>query len=131
MPALLRGAADNVELHEVCGAAYAHGRARDDADDVAFANEAFLEEALFSDGRKAVNFLNIGNMARHHAPDQGHAAAGFCLGGEGDDGDRGAVAGNKARSEAAVREDGDQLHVYFKRRMAYEFGNGFRYLQFF
>jgi hypothetical protein len=50
MQVLLRGAADDVKLHEVCGAAYAHGCARDDADDVAFANEAFFEETLFCYG---------------------------------------------------------------------------------
>jgi hypothetical protein len=47
---LLRGTADDVELHEVCGAADAHGRACDDADDVAFANEAFFEQTLLGDG---------------------------------------------------------------------------------
>ena len=48
--ALLRGAADYVKLHEVCCAADAHGCACNDADDVAFADEALFEEAFFGDG---------------------------------------------------------------------------------
>ena len=70
-------------------------------------------------------------MARHDSPDQGHAAASFPFGRERDDGDRWTVAGNQARGEAAVSKDGDQLHVQFMRRVADEFGNGFRDLQFF
>src|SRR5271163_422602 len=104
---VLRRAADYVELHEVCCATEAHRGACDDADDVAFANETLFEEAFFGDGGEAVNFLDIGNVARHDTPDQGHTTAGLRFGREGDDGDCGAIAGNKARGEAAVREDGD------------------------
>ena len=78
--AVLCRAADDVELHEVGGAANAHGCASDDADDVAFPNEAFFEEAFFGDGGKTIDFLDVRNVARHDAPDEGHAAAGFAFG---------------------------------------------------
>src|ERR1700676_5172062 len=76
----LSGAADDVKLHEVCGAADAHGGACDDADDVAFADEAFFEQAFFSNGCQSVNFADVGNMAGHYAPDERHAAAGLGFG---------------------------------------------------
>jgi hypothetical protein len=51
----------------------------------------------------AVNFLDIGNMARHDSPDQGHAAAGFGFGRKGDDGDRGAMAGKPGAAPALAQ----------------------------
>src|ERR1700757_3542745 len=73
----LVGAADDVELHEIGGAADAHGRAGDDADDVALAHEAFFEQALFGDFSEAVDFADIGDAARTNSPDESEAAACF------------------------------------------------------
>ena len=126
--ARLGGTADHVKLHEVCGAANSHRRAGDDADDIPFADEAFFEEAFFGDGGEAVNFAHIRNMARHDAPDQGHAVARFRFRREGDDGHRRAVAGYEASGKSAVSEDGDQLHVQFVGSVANEFSDGFRYI---
>ena len=68
-----------MEFHEVGGAADAHGGAGDDADDVAFADQAFFEEALFGDDREAFDFLDVGNGAGSDAPDRGTCGGGFPL----------------------------------------------------
>ena len=42
-----------------------------------------------------------------------------------------AVAGDQARGESTVGEDGDQLHVQFARGVADQFGDGFGDLELF
>src|ERR1700692_2897348 len=66
----LRFAADYVEFHEVRRAANTHRGAGHDADDVAFAHQLFFQQALFRNGRQAVNFVRIFNFRGHHTPDQ-------------------------------------------------------------
>src|SRR5277367_1667884 len=122
----LRGT-DYVELHEVGGAADAHGGAGYDADDVVFADQFFFEEALFGDGGEAIDFANVGNVARHYAPDQRHAAARFGYGRKRHNGHERAVARDEARGESAVGEDGNHLHVQFAAGVANEFGNALGY----
>src|ERR1700721_3808861 len=95
----LSGSANHVELHEVGGAADAHGCACNDANDVAFAHQAFIKKALFGDGGEAVNLWDLADVTRHDAPDQGHAAAGFRFRRERDDGNGRGGTRNQARGK--------------------------------
>src|ERR1700730_874647 len=123
--------ADNVKFHEVGGAADAHRCARDDADDVAFFNQALFEEALFGNIGEAVDLLDVGDVAGSDAPEKGHAAARGRFGRKCDDGNERAIAGDESRGETAVGEDSDELHMQFAARMADEFGDGFGDLELF
>src|SRR5258708_30449451 len=81
-PVRLLQSPDNVKLHEVGGAADAHWCARDDADDVAFFDQALFEKALFGEVGEAVDFFDVGDVARRYTPVKRHTTACCGFGGK-------------------------------------------------
>src|SRR5258708_21041341 len=112
-PVRLLQSPDNVKLQEVGGAADAHWCARDDADDVAFFDEALFEKALFGEVGEAVDFFDVGDVARSDTPVKGHATAGCGFGRKRDDGNERALTGDESLGEAALGENRDALPMLF------------------
>src|SRR5258708_23817147 len=96
-PVRLLQSPDNVKLHEVGGAADAHWCARDDADDVAFFDEALFEKALFGEVGEAVDFFDVGDVAGRETPVKRDSTAGGRLRGKSASRRSGGRKGEQAR----------------------------------
>ena len=121
--------ADADEAHQVGGAAGGEGGAGDEADDVAFLDEFFFEEALLAGFGEQVEVGEALDAARLHAPEKSESTARFAHGGEGNDRRARAVFGDEAGGRTRLGEDGDDAEMQFFGGVADGFGDGFVDLQ--